>query len=399
MLLGISSSECASIMSKPPGHPGVGKPTYESRESYGSNEQSEALSILARRAATAAVGLPRLSYSYGPHSALTHPRLHHEGLGATPPTPLLSHLLGRAPYMSIPPESSVPLPPPLLQVIPPRAPEIEGQGPMFCLYGPSAYFVRSNPESVQPLHSPASTYAPRHEITVRRTGIPVGLVPVHTVPPPGSVVLLNPHYASTYDQAPRHPYHERTIATQEQAQPAPDATFKSKEPTNNNDPSPASKKSISKTQAMFSGKKKAPPVRSSSPKSTKERNYRKGIKYKNDSFPMKLHRLLLEMERTGQAEQVASFTKDGKSFQIHDKEKFERLLPEYFRHGNFLSFKRLLYMYGFERTEGSWSEGTFHHPEFLRDSPQKCEHMLRKNSTAEKMKRGASPSNESSSSR
>lgn len=118
-----------------------------------------------------------------------------------------------------------------------------------------------------------------------------------------------------------------------------------------------------------------------------DRKHRRGIKYKNDSFPMKLHRLLLQLESTQQTH-IARFSADGKRFLIHDRTKLEKdVLPQFFRHGNFKSFKRLLYMYGFERTSGGQGvEETYWHADFNRDAPDKCQDMLRKNSTAEQMR-------------
>ena len=104
---------------------------------------------------------------------------------------------------------------------------------------------------------------------------------------------------------------------------------------------------------------------------------------------MKLHRLLVHLESTGQSD-VASFATHGKRFHVHDKNKLEELLPQFFRHGHFKSFKRLLYMYGFERSSNSANGGvgeeTYCHADFTRDEPTKCKDMVRKNSTAEQMR-------------
>ena len=125
-----------------------------------------------------------------------------------------------------------------------------------------------------------------------------------------------------------------------------------------------------------------------------ERKHRRGIKYKNDSFPMKLHRLLVHLEENKQAH-IAAFSDDGTRFHIFDKIALERdCLTQFFRHGNFKSFKRLLYMYGFERTSLNGAQETYRHEDFTRDNPSKCKDMCRKNSTAEQMRQASAQKEE-----
>jgi hypothetical protein len=104
---------------------------------------------------------------------------------------------------------------------------------------------------------------------------------------------------------------------------------------------------------------------------------RKKRAYNHESFPSKLHRLLREAKVNGK-EDIARFTEDGTQFQILATRPFEEeILPNYFRHGSISSFKRLLRMYGFRRTQGTWMEGTFEHPLFQLDAPELCKQMER----------------------
>jgi hypothetical protein len=107
------------------------------------------------------------------------------------------------------------------------------------------------------------------------------------------------------------------------------------------------------------------------------RKPRKKRAYNHESFPSKLHRLLREAKVNGK-EDIARFTDDGTQFQILATRPFEQeILPNYFRHGSISSFKRLLRMYGFRRTQGTWMEGTFEHPLFRLEAPELCKQMER----------------------
>jgi hypothetical protein len=104
---------------------------------------------------------------------------------------------------------------------------------------------------------------------------------------------------------------------------------------------------------------------------------RKKRKYTHESFPEKLHRLVLESERDGK-DHIVRFTSDGRFFQILSTKGFEdEILAQYFRHNKITSFKRLLHMYGFRRVQGTWNEGTFEHELFRRDEPELCKGMER----------------------
>ena len=93
------------------------------------------------------------------------------------------------------------------------------------------------------------------------------------------------------------------------------------------------------------GTKGAPDAASQGPK--------KRRKYRHEAFPQKLHRLIREAMAEGNSH-ICRFTDDGTQFQVCDTEAFQtEILPRYFRHGRIDSFKRLLHMYGFRRTQGT----------------------------------------------
>lgn len=109
---------------------------------------------------------------------------------------------------------------------------------------------------------------------------------------------------------------------------------------------------------------------------TAETSPRKRRRYNLEAFPQKLHRLITEAAANN-IDSIVRFTEDGTMFQILNAKEFKKLLPEYFRHSNISSFKRLLRMYGFKRVQGTWSEGTFWHPKFRRDEPDECKEIER----------------------
>lgn len=91
-----------------------------------------------------------------------------------------------------------------------------------------------------------------------------------------------------------------------------------------------------------------------------------------ETFPMILHRALVELESIEGGRQIASFMPDGKSFQIRNHYQLEeKVLPVFFpKMKGFASFQRQLNLYEFKRSEGSGIDrGTYHHELFIRDDP------------------------------
>lgn len=61
-----------------------------------------------------------------------------------------------------------------------------------------------------------------------------------------------------------------------------------------------------------------------------------------EPFPTKIHRMLAELEKAGQAD-IASFLPHGRAFMIHKPKKFtNEIMPKYFRMSHFSSFQRQL---------------------------------------------------------
>lgn len=116
-------------------------------------------------------------------------------------------------------------------------------------------------------------------------------------------------------------------------------------------------------------------------------------------FPMKLHRLLVELTKSQIGQDIASFAPDGKSFAIHNATRFENeILPVYFpRMKHLASFQRQLNLYDFQRVsvrlgggkpeqhDGGGSnkkcsnaKGSYYlHNLFVRDRPELCMGMRR----------------------
>jgi hypothetical protein len=97
-----------------------------------------------------------------------------------------------------------------------------------------------------------------------------------------------------------------------------------------------------------------------------------------DPFPIRLHRLLSEVESNGN-EHVVSFTPSGRAFQVHKPDEFIKdVAPRYFRQKHFSSFTRQLNVYGFDKVKIGPDKGIFifEHPDFLRGKPELCIRIL-----------------------
>jgi hypothetical protein len=74
----------------------------------------------------------------------------------------------------------------------------------------------------------------------------------------------------------------------------------------------------------------------------------KNVYSSKNPFPFILHDLLEDAERFGN-QSIVSWSPDGLSFQIHDKQLFlDIILPRYFRLTHLKSFKRQMQLYEFE---------------------------------------------------
>jgi hypothetical protein len=97
----------------------------------------------------------------------------------------------------------------------------------------------------------------------------------------------------------------------------------------------------------------------------------------NEPFPDRLHRMLLEVEREGNAD-VVCFLPHGRAFVVLDEEKFvKEVLPKYFKQSKWLSFTRQLNLYGFLRMASGPDVGAYYHELFLKSRPSLCKYMRR----------------------
>jgi hypothetical protein len=91
----------------------------------------------------------------------------------------------------------------------------------------------------------------------------------------------------------------------------------------------------------------------------------------SDSFPIKLHRLLIDLTNVYGGTDIACFLPNGKAFLIQDPYRFEhQVMKSYFPRMNSLaSFQRQLNIYEFHRINHGPFRGAYYHSKFLRDVP------------------------------
>jgi hypothetical protein len=115
----------------------------------------------------------------------------------------------------------------------------------------------------------------------------------------------------------------------------------------------------------------------------------------SESFPVKLHRLLLDLEMQDGGTDIASFLPNGIAFAVHDPERFEtEIMRKYFpRMNRFASFQRQLNLYDYRRITDGPARGAYYHPSlFNRDFPVLCRGMKRTKIKGQAKKGGESPS-------
>jgi hypothetical protein len=96
-----------------------------------------------------------------------------------------------------------------------------------------------------------------------------------------------------------------------------------------------------------------------------------------ESFPVKLHRLLLDVQDTPQ-QAIVSFTPSGSAFVVHEPMAFmSDIAPRYFNMTSMASFRRQLYLYDFVRTEEGSIFDAYSHPQFRQDRPELASQMKR----------------------
>ncbi|KAL7470565.1 hypothetical protein ACHAXS_010811 [Conticribra weissflogii] len=116
-----------------------------------------------------------------------------------------------------------------------------------------------------------------------------------------------------------------------------------------------------------------------------------------DSFPMKLHRILDQIEAEGLAK-IVSWQPHGRAFLIRDYSLFVSvIMPRYFpKIKKLTSLQRQLNLYGFERlTREGPDEGAYYHECFLRGRPGlTAQRMVRKRVKGTGYKAASNPSGE-----
>jgi hypothetical protein len=69
----------------------------------------------------------------------------------------------------------------------------------------------------------------------------------------------------------------------------------------------------------------------------------------NDPFPLKLHKMLEEVETQGRA-WIISWNEDGRSFSVHQPKVFaQSIMQKHFNQTKYKSFQRQLNLYNFQR--------------------------------------------------
>ena len=95
------------------------------------------------------------------------------------------------------------------------------------------------------------------------------------------------------------------------------------------------------------------------------------------SFPVKLIRMLTEVEKCGQ-QSIVTWNPDGRTLQVLSHKKFvSEILPNYFKQSKYTSFQRQLNFYGFQRVNHGPLEGSYGHPKFVRGNEEQVKHMSR----------------------
>jgi hypothetical protein len=90
-----------------------------------------------------------------------------------------------------------------------------------------------------------------------------------------------------------------------------------------------------------------------------------------EPFPMKLYRMLQDVEEEGKSH-IVSFYPHGRAFGIHDINAFtDEILPKYFsKQSKLVSFVRQLNLYGFVRIHSGLDMGGYYHELFLQGRPE-----------------------------
>jgi hypothetical protein len=103
------------------------------------------------------------------------------------------------------------------------------------------------------------------------------------------------------------------------------------------------------------------------------REKRRQLTRASEPFPVRLFRLLSDLESSEENQDIASFTASGQAFEIFKPVEFMKdVAPRYFRQKHYSSFTRQLNCYGFHKVSRGPDMGAFCHQKFQRDKPELC---------------------------
>ena len=95
-------------------------------------------------------------------------------------------------------------------------------------------------------------------------------------------------------------------------------------------------------------------------------------------FPWKLQDMLQTSISEGK-ESIVSWLSHGNAFKVHNVLVFvSEILPLFFKQTKYKSFQRQLNLWGFERIQHGPEKGSYYHKHFLRDKPNLCRHLRRR---------------------
>jgi hypothetical protein len=98
----------------------------------------------------------------------------------------------------------------------------------------------------------------------------------------------------------------------------------------------------------------------------------------SNKFPVKLYNILQEADKTPYLAEILSWSADGKSFKVHQKDEFSKaILPATFGTNVYKSFQRNLHFWGYQNIRKGPSKGVCSHPFFVRDRPELLSKMRR----------------------
>lgn len=104
-----------------------------------------------------------------------------------------------------------------------------------------------------------------------------------------------------------------------------------------------------------------------------------GNKVTERMFPRKLHKILADNANDIATRNIISWHPNGRMWRVNDPSGLEELLPKYFKHACYRSFKRQVNIWNFNRVNHKGPDhGYYFHELFVRDQLDRCKLMERK---------------------